>query len=246
MSAIPTHKPQPIVTCSVCQTKVQYSPPENHANEPLSLKCFSCKSIFQHSPSKSSFPKRESPKRRGTDENPADLEYYNLLEVEHTATPAQIKKAYYVMAMKYHPDKHPDDPNAEENFKKIAEAYQVLSDPQKRAIYNAQGKSSNAVMEFDAGAFFKQQFGGDLFTDIIGEISIANELQEALKSGGANREASSSDAHLSNEERMVIRESRISTLTEKLVAKLAIYVDATPLKVVEPQMVITFEEIAKD
>jgi preprotein translocase subunit Sec63 len=58
------------------------------------------------------------------DDKPLETEYYDLLEVDPKATPAQIKKAYYMKAMKFHPDKNRDDPTAEEKFKKISEAYQ--------------------------------------------------------------------------------------------------------------------------
>ena len=57
-----------------------------------------------------------------------DLCYYEILEVERSAEKSTIKKAYRKMAMKYHPDKNPGDNEAEENFKSVNEAYQVLSD----------------------------------------------------------------------------------------------------------------------
>ena len=60
------------------------------------------------------------------DDNPLDLEYYTILGVDAKATPAQIKKAYYQMAMKAHPDKNRDDPEADDKFKKISEAYQGM------------------------------------------------------------------------------------------------------------------------
>ncbi len=69
-----------------------------------------------------------------------DICYYELLEVEKTATQEELKKAYRKMAMKYHPDKNQGDPDAEEKFKAINEAYQVLSDEEKRAIYDRYGK----------------------------------------------------------------------------------------------------------
>jgi len=69
-----------------------------------------------------------------------DFEYYELLQVSKTATKQEIKKAYRKLAMKYHPDKNPDDKKAEEMFKKINEAYEVLSDDEKRAIYDKYGK----------------------------------------------------------------------------------------------------------
>ena len=62
--------------------------------------------------------------------------YYNILNVPNTANEDQIKQAYRALAMKYHPDKNPDNKIAEEKFKRISEAYSVLSDPQKRKEYD--------------------------------------------------------------------------------------------------------------
>ena len=66
-------------------------------------------------------------------------DYYEVLGVEKNATDDQIKKAYRKLAVKYHPDKNPGDKNAEEMFKKVAEAYEVLSDPQRRQNYDQFG-----------------------------------------------------------------------------------------------------------
>lgn len=62
--------------------------------------------------------------------------YYSILDVPTTANEDQIKQAYRALAMKYHPDKNPDNKIAEEKFKRISEAYSVLSDPQKRKEYD--------------------------------------------------------------------------------------------------------------
>ena len=69
------------------------------------------------------------------------MEYYKLLGVEKTATADEIKKAYRKLALKYHPDKNPDNAEAEEKFKKISEAYAVLSDTKKREEYDTYGSS---------------------------------------------------------------------------------------------------------
>jgi len=69
-----------------------------------------------------------------------DLCYYEVLEIEKNADKGVIKKAYRKMAMKYHPDKNPGDKKAEENFKTVNEAYQVLSDDEKRQLYDRYGK----------------------------------------------------------------------------------------------------------
>ena len=70
-----------------------------------------------------------------------EIDYYELLEISKDSDKGTIKKAYRQMAMKYHPDKNPGDNEAEEKFKAINEAYQVLSDEQKRAIYDRHGKA---------------------------------------------------------------------------------------------------------
>jgi len=70
-----------------------------------------------------------------------ELCYYEVLEVSKDATDTVLKKAYRKLAMKYHPDRNPDDKEAEENFKIVNEAYQVLSDDKKRSIYDRYGKA---------------------------------------------------------------------------------------------------------
>lgn len=67
----------------------------------------------------------------------AKRDYYEVLEVDKTATLDVIKKAYRKKAIQYHPDKNPGDKEAEEKFKEAAEAYDVLSNPDKRARYDA-------------------------------------------------------------------------------------------------------------
>lgn len=87
----------------------------------------------------------------------ADLDYYEILGVDKSASDADIKKAYRKVAMKYHPDKNPGDAKAEEKFKEAAEAYEVLRDPEKRQRYDQFGK---------AGLNGAGGFGGGGFTDI--------------------------------------------------------------------------------
>jgi molecular chaperone DnaJ len=78
-------------------------------------------------------------------------DYYEILGVAKTAGDAEIKKAYRALAVQFHPDKNPDDPQAEEKFKEAAEAYAVLSDAQKRAAYDRLGHQAGGGAGFDPG-----------------------------------------------------------------------------------------------
>src|SRR5450631_637032 len=94
----------------------------------------------------------------------AKHDYYKLLEVARTATETEIKKAYRRLAMKYHPDRNPDDPESEHKFKEAKEAYEVLCDAKKRAIYDQFG---HAGLEGNRGGGFS---AGEAFGDIFGEM----------------------------------------------------------------------------
>lgn len=99
----------------------------------------------------------------------AKRDYYEVLSISRTATDGEIKKAYRALAVKYHPDKNPDDPQAEEKFKECAEAYAVLSDPQKRAAYDRFGHSGGGSGGFDPGfSNFEDIFDMFGFGDMFG------------------------------------------------------------------------------
>ena len=70
-------------------------------------------------------------------------DYYQILGVEKNSSDDEIKKAYRKMAMQYHPDKNPDNPQAEAKFKEAAEAYDVLSNSEKRQNYDRFGSAGN-------------------------------------------------------------------------------------------------------
>jgi len=100
-------------------------------------------------------------------------DYYDVLGVGKSADATEIKKAYRKLAMKYHPDKNPGDKEAEEKFKEINEAYEVLSDETKRKNYDQFGHEGVNGQGFGgAGGFGGQGFGGfdDIFGDIFGDM----------------------------------------------------------------------------
>lgn len=98
----------------------------------------------------------------------AKRDYYEILDVARNASDDEIKKAYRKLAMKYHPDRNPDDKAAEEKFKEASEAYEVLADAQKRANYDRMG---HAAFEQGMGGGGGGFHGGGNFQDIFSQFS---------------------------------------------------------------------------
>ena len=114
-------------------------------------------------------------------ENVIKADYYEVLGVSRSATDQELKAAYRKQALQHHPDRNPGDVEAEERFKACSEAYQVLSDPQKRAAYDRYGHAGlGGAGGFDGNPFGTQDIG-DIFGDLFGEM---------FNMGGGSRRAS--------------------------------------------------------
>jgi molecular chaperone DnaJ len=136
----------------------------------------------------------------------AKRDYYETLGVPKNATEDDIKKAYRKLAMKHHPDRNPDNPKAEEHFKEAKEAYEILSEPQKRAAYDQYGHAG-VDQQGGAGGFGAGGFG-DAFGDIFGDIFGGGGRQRSNVYRGAdlryNMEISLEDAARGSETKIRI------------------------------------------
>ena len=176
----------------------------------------------------------------------AKKDFYSLLDVPRSASADEIKKAYRKLALKYHPDKNPGDKKAEEKFKEITEAYEVLSDTKKREMYDQFGFSGSGPQGsgpggFGAGGPFGGGFSGGFssdnpenFQDIFGDIFGDMFAGAPRGRGGPRRQARGADLrytlNLTFEEAALGCEKTISFLRQRKgkddTAKLAVKVPA--------------------
>jgi molecular chaperone DnaJ len=145
----------------------------------------------------------------------AKRDYYKVLDVPRTATEAQIKQAYRRLAMKYHPDRNPNDGEAEERFKEAKEASEVLTDASKRALYDQHG---HAGLEAASRGGGRGGFGpGEAFSDIFGDVF--GDIFGAARRGSRSQVFRGAD--LRYELELELRQAVFGSTAEIDVAKLA-------------------------
>ncbi|MDJ0690318.1 MAG: DnaJ C-terminal domain-containing protein [Xenococcaceae cyanobacterium MO_188.B32] len=138
-------------------------------------------------------------------------DYYAILGVSKTASPEEIKKKFRKLALKYHPDRNPDNKEAEARFKEISEAYEVLSDPDKRAKYDRFGQYwqqagsgqpqwSNGGVNVDINGFDFSQYGNfeEFINELLGRFSTTGESTSRSYSYGNSSRTSSAYSSVNN------------------------------------------------
>jgi curved DNA-binding protein CbpA len=116
--------------------------------------------------------------------------YYEILGVKETATPDEIKRAYRILAAKYHPDKNPDDPESEAMFKNVAYAYQILNNPGSRLLYDKTGKDKRPKLEDEVRGIIFNAFNNAMDhlmkaieTDTDDQFDVVKHAREFVSNG---------------------------------------------------------------
>ena len=149
-------------------------------------------------------------------------DYYEVLEATRSSSAEEIKRSYRKLAVKFHPDKNPDDPHAEEKFKELGEAYDVLMDADKRAAYDRFGHAA-----FEQGGGFRGGFHDpfDIFREVFsggGGGGIAGNIFETFFGGAAGGEDRQRGADLRYDMQITLEEAAFGTEKEIEVRKLDI------------------------
>ncbi len=157
-----------------------------------------------------------------------DTKYYDVLGVPTDAADSKIKRAYYMQARKWHPDKNPSE-EAKAKFQEIGEAYQVLGDEKLRAIYDRDGeeglsadKTDAAIDSIDPSLIFTFLFGSDSFNDIVGRLQL---VTQTLVAGADGNPATST---VSRTELMELERRRVLRLALALRKRIEIFVSGSP------------------
>jgi len=145
-------------------------------------------------------------------------DYYEVLGVERSVTDEEVKRAYRKLAVKFHPDKNPDDPRAEEKFKELGEAYDVLIDANKRAAYDRFGHAAFAPGGAGFGGGFHDPF--EIFREVFSGGGFGGGIFETFFGGGESAEDRRRGSDLRYDMQIKLEEAAFGAEKEIEIAKL--------------------------
>lgn len=148
-------------------------------------------------------------------------DYYEVLMVERSCSQDEVKRSYRKLAVKYHPDKNPNDPEAEDRFKELGEAYDVLMDPEKRAAYDRYGHAAfqgGMGGGPGAGGGFHDPF--DLFREVFGAAGGSGGIFDQFFGGGSDRDGRQRGSDLRYDMQITLEEAALGAEKEIEIRKL--------------------------